>query len=116
MQPHQTRGGLHLHHVEIAKARNVFGQRALQQLHPLRQIAQVRPQLGLVPSVHISAVQADLAADGGPQAHQQFGQGGFARSRGANDSDHLTGLSCKLHTSQNGHLLARCASDQGFHT
>ena len=75
--------------IDRAKAGNILGDGALEQLHVLRQIADVRPQFEFIPGEHIGTVETDLARSGGPDADNQAGQGGLAGSTGTDDGQRL---------------------------
>ena len=104
MQPHGAGSGLDLDHIDFAKARNVLGQGTVKQFHPLRQIANMRPEFGLVPAKNIDAIEPHLARGSGPQTCQQARQRGLAGGRRTDHRQHLTGLQRKGHTAQNRHL------------
>ena len=46
----QRGGGAHLVHVDLAKAGDVLGERAVEELDVLRQVADMRAEFGLVPA------------------------------------------------------------------
>ncbi|MNX74863.1 hypothetical protein D3C86_1063170 [compost metagenome] len=87
--------------VDFAKARNVIGDVALEQLHVLWQVAEPGTQFALVPGEHVRAVQAHLACLRRPDADQQAGEGGFARGGRADNAKAFAGDKAEAHPAQN---------------
>ena len=112
MQANRPGDSFHLDPTGFAEARDVLGQRAFEQFHALRQIAQVRPEFLLVPGEHIGTIQAHLAADRRPQPHQQPCQRGLAGSRRTDHRQHLAGLQAKSQALEDRRLTARRCGDQ----
>ena len=81
MHPYRRGSRLHLFTVHLAKTGDVFFYGAIEQLHALGQVAQVRAEFVLVPCVHVHTVQPHFTAGCWPQTHQQARQGGFTRCR-----------------------------------
>ena len=100
--------------VGLAEAGDVLGHRAAEQLHVLRQVADVRAEALARPGGDVGAVQAHHARGRAPDADQQARQGGLARRARADQAERLAGLELERDAAQH-RLVARGAKTDALH-
>ena len=88
------------------EAGDVLGHRAGEQLHVLRQVAEMRSQRFRRPLVECRAVDPHPAADGSPHAHKNARQRRLARRARSDDSQPLSGLQLERHVLHDDPLRA----------
>ena len=81
------RGADHGRGIHLAQARDVLGHGACEQLHVLRQVTDVRPQVLARPGGDIGPVQPDRAGVRLPDPEDQARQGGLARGARPDDAE-----------------------------
>ena len=87
------------------KAGDIVADRAGQQAHGLRQIADLAAQLDRIPLVRRRPVQPDFALIRAQRPHQQPGEGGFAASRIANHPQPVARVQDKTDVGQDARLF-----------
>ena len=85
------RGAHHRGRVGLAEARDVVGDRAAEQLHRLRHVADVGPELRAVPGRDVDAVEAHRAGERLPDADDQARERRLAGGGRADDAERLAG-------------------------
>jgi hypothetical protein len=95
-----ARGGDDLFGVGLVQAGDVFRHRPGEQLHVLRQIADVAPQPLARPLPEFRAVQANLAAARPPAPGDQARQGGFSATARSDDAERLARFERERHPLQ----------------
>ncbi len=80
----------------VAEAGNVIRHSASEQLHILRQVANMLAEILRVPMVQFGAIEADRAIGLGPDPGQHPDKARFARRAGTDDAKRLARLMAKL--------------------
>ncbi len=83
-----------------AEAGDVFGNRAVKQLHPLWQIPDIAAQVGRIILIKRSAIQPDFATRDPPGTRQGPRKGRFARPGWSDHANRLTRLHGKRNKPQ----------------
>ncbi len=95
--------------IRLLEARDVFGDRALEELDVLRQIADPGADLIASPDMDLRPVQANGARQRRPHADKSASQRGFAGRAGTDDRDHAARLGSEAQCLENGVRAAgRC--------
>ena len=89
------------------EAGDVLGDRAGEQLHVLRQVADMLAEGLGRPLVERGAVDPDLARHRAPDAHQGTGERGLARGAGADDAQALARLQGECNIARDQRIDAR---------
>ncbi|MNZ91287.1 hypothetical protein D3C78_1102650 [compost metagenome] len=96
----------HARIADIARAEGeVVTQAAGQQRQVVSHIADLVAQVSYVELAQVEVVEQDLPFIRGVKAHQQSGQGTFARTAAADDTDALARLDAEAHRIEGGDVL-----------
>ena len=91
----------------VAHPADVVLDRAGEELHVLRQVADVLAELPGVPVPEVHEVEPHAAGGGQDRAHEHLAERGLARARVADDGQRLAGVEREGHAVQ--HDLLRAA-------